>query len=351
MSNQNANFDIPPGFKLRQILEGGEGFISQVVWSPNGQMLALYSKDGIIEIWDIKSGVALHKLEYKGDFFRFQDTLHKSEYKGDSFSFQDLDFSGFKLAWSPHRAKIAFGHTPDISIWDVNTGELLQVLQGHSSDVFSLAWSPDSLNLASGSKGGTIRLWNTATGEQYQEFSYFDSEILVAWSPDNKTLASGSSDGIVRLWEAKTGDILHSFDKLSEQIVCLIWSPNGNTIACSSTHGDIYILSPITGKLLRIFEGHENVVIGISFSFDNRLLGSVSKNGIIRLWNCDTGETVSVFGESDSSKKLILGLSFHPNASMLATIEIGEESSVIHIWDLDFNLILANNPLNPNTRE
>src|SRR5450432_495263 len=43
-----------------------------------------------------------------------------------------------------------------------------RVLSGHSGDVFSVAWSPDGKQLASGSLDKTIRIWDAATGKSLE---------------------------------------------------------------------------------------------------------------------------------------------------------------------------------------
>ncbi len=65
----------------------------------------------------------------------------------------------------------------------------------------SIGFSPDGRVLVSGSYDATIRLWDTATGEQLDTLDGHTYSITsVAVSPDGSTIASGSFDGTVLLW-------------------------------------------------------------------------------------------------------------------------------------------------------
>jgi WD40 repeat protein len=82
------------------------------------------------------------------------------------------------------------------------SGTQTAVLEGHSAEVQSVAFSPDGLQLASGSWDGTIRLWdvmsraNTATLQGHSDRVY-----SAVFSPDGLQLASGSRNKTIWLWD------------------------------------------------------------------------------------------------------------------------------------------------------
>lgn len=50
-----------------------------------------------------------------------------------------------------------------VKIWSPETGEFLRDLIGHTQGLSDIAWSSNSVNLASASDDTTIRIWNVQT--------------------------------------------------------------------------------------------------------------------------------------------------------------------------------------------
>ena len=86
-----------------------------------------------------------------------------------------------------------------VKLWNVDTGELINTLRGHSDAVISVAMSPDREIMASGSRDGTVKLWNLETGECLCSLAGCNP---VAFSPDGQTLVTGGDGGEVLIWRA-----------------------------------------------------------------------------------------------------------------------------------------------------
>jgi hypothetical protein len=100
-----------------------------------------------------------------------------------------------------------------VRLWDPATGTALQKLEGHTSSIWSVAFSHDSKLLASASVDRTVRLWDLATGAALQRLEgHTDSVRAVVFSHDSKLLASVSVDRTVRLWDPAGGAALQTLE-------------------------------------------------------------------------------------------------------------------------------------------
>jgi WD40 repeat protein len=116
-------------------------------------------------------------------------------------------------AFSPDgRRLVAGGEKYTVRIWDVPTGEEIQVLVGHSGDVCAAAFSPDPDGrwVASAGEDTTVKVWDSRTGSLVRSFRGHTRLVTsVTFSPDGRLLLSGSRDGTVKVW-----DLTHSERKL-----------------------------------------------------------------------------------------------------------------------------------------
>ncbi len=233
-----------------------------------------------------------------------------------------------KIIFSPDGATLASASEDrTIHLWDVATGTHRHTLTGHNSYIYSVAFSPDGRTLASGSENGRIRFWNAPTGQYRVTLEGHSSSVRgVAFSPDGQTLASGSSDHTIRLWNATTGLYKVTLEGHSATINSVAFSPDGQTLASGSSDHTIRLWNATTGFHKQTLTGHTSSIYDISFIEDGQTLASKSNDGTTRLWNTVTGqhkETLSVNN--------LRNVSINSDGTMLAGVY---SSHNISLWDI-----------------
>ena len=170
-----------------------------------------------------------------------------------------------------------------ILLWEIPAQQLQFTLKGHEGKIKALGFAPDGKTLASGSEDGTIRLWNTTTGDQTTSFSA-DINTALAFSTDSKTLASTHNKGI-KLWDITTGGELGTLKGDIGICYALAFSADSKILVSGSHDGTILTWDIATGTKLTTLKGHDNWIKALTFSPDSKTFASGSEDGVIFLWN------------------------------------------------------------------
>src|SRR5439155_6990913 len=105
----------------------------------------------------------------------------------------------------------------------------------------------------------------------------------LALSADGRTLAAGSWGGSLHLWEVATGKLLQSLPGVREWVRAVAFSPDGGLLAStagrSDQSGEIILWDVAAGKELRRLQGHQKAVAQLAFAPDGKLLASAGEGG------------------------------------------------------------------------
>ena len=112
----------------------------------------------------------------------------------------------FTVAFSPDSKTILTGSDDETAqLWDADTGNSARRLK-HQGPVFVVAFSPDGTLMLTGSEDRTVRLWDAATAKPVcPPLTHQRGVKAAAFSPDGKTIVAGSRDGIARFWDVAAG--------------------------------------------------------------------------------------------------------------------------------------------------
>jgi WD40 repeat protein len=298
------------GQRIGATLEGGN-YIYDVRFNPTGDRVALASHNGESQLWDVASGVCLHRFKHES--------------------------SVYTVAFSPDGSKlVTTSRDKTARVWNVQSGQPLGEALQHADAVIGAEFSPDSQRIVTASRDQTAQIWDAQTGQKIgSPLKHKDVVRMAMFSPDGLRVVTASWDKTARVWDALSGQpltepLIHG-DRLffagffpdGERILtaangnsALIWQVIGtpaltirfkndvgsvefnlgdNQIVIASDGSDTRVWDPWTGRPLTpplVHTTNRRVNYAV-FSRDGRRVATASEDGTARIWNSGDGEPVT----------------------------------------------------------
>lgn len=208
---------------IRYVFPGHEQDIYSLDFSRNGRHIASGSGDRTVRMWDMETGQCVLTLSI-----------------ADGVT---------TVAISPDGRHIAAGSLDKtVRVWDTSTGFLVERLDapdGHKDSVYSVAFTPDGKDLVSGSLDKTIKLWQLQAPRSAQStnkcgvclktfIGHKDFVLSVASTPDSRWILSGSKDRGVQFWDPQTAQVQLMLQGHKNSVISVAPSPSGTLFATGS---------------------------------------------------------------------------------------------------------------------
>ncbi len=370
----------------------GKGPVSDVVWSPDGNLLAVRSSTGVYlhntQTWEVVKTIPVSELEDRslGNFSFSADgknlvfitwdwnasvafwhyDLQNGEFtlwlEGEGFNFRSAP------VFSPDGKSFAILND---ACEDSGSGEktcsyalelrasldgkllysLLDDILNHD-EIAAFVFSPDRRQIASAGKDNLIRVWDTFSGKQLFKLQHDSNAVDVAYSPDGKVLASGSKDATVRFWDTQTGKNLFTLRDFRHGVQRVAYLDDGKKLLVGELYSNNfheYDLSDLSlpvnspGVEMMVGEGMEpyphqdlDFTARTYISPDTRKM-AVLLNDVVQIWDLDNARSILTLPEYNSR---IFTWTFSPDSYLLAVADHN-----IHLWNVPAKKWLAMLPV------
>ena len=267
--------------------------------------------------------------EIPSDLRRWEWHYLKRQYNGGIFTLNGHTSTVLSVAFSPDGTRIATGSFDNTAkIWDARTGAPQFDLKGHSKPVSSVAFSPDGTRIATGSSDRTAKVWDARNGTLLLELKGHTNVIYsVAFSADGTRIATGSADKTAKVWDARTCAPLLEIKGQTDEVRRVAFSPNGTRIVTGGGDKTAKVWDASTGTLLYELKGHTEPITSVSFSPDGIRIATGSRDKTAKVWDASTGRLLY---ELKGHTETITGVAFSPDGIRLAT---GSMDKTAKVWD------------------
>ena len=243
-------------------------YVSSLIWSEDGDRLAVGNSEGLVEIYDV------NKKELLSSFKGHSSRVGVVSWNRNLISSGSKDFSII---------------TRDIRCKDSDENIVKKYL-GHQQEVCGLKWSFDGSQLASGGNDNFLMVWSLHSNKPLMENKdHLAAVKAIAWSPhQHNILASGggTADRTIRFWNTTNFKQILKVDTGS-QVCNLVFSKSTNEIV--STHG--YSLNQInvwkfpSMQKIKTLTGHSFRVLYLSLSPDGQSIVTGAGDKTLKFWN------------------------------------------------------------------
>lgn len=296
--------------------------LSSVALSPNGQLMAVATAEGQIDIRRIQadqSNVLVHRIQNWRSGIAPDAVLSEvlppaevppsetnpelpqteSIVPEDSLSSRASPLRANRepiairqLVFSPNsRLLMAIANDFTVRLWDVESGELLHALRGHEATVQQAQFSPNGEWVVSASWDRSVRVWQVETGKLVKSFAHPDAVNSASFSPDSQQLVTAGWDGIARVFKVSSEEQQLVLAEHQQAVMDASFSPDGQRIVTAGADGTAYLWNGQTGAVeaeLRLHRPNTQLepmpLLQASFSPDGQYVATLTKDGRVHLW-------------------------------------------------------------------
>ncbi len=278
--------------------------IGQICFSPNGKFLAVSNMGGMTKIWEVKTQTEVLSINHS-------------------------DLPPNTITYNLDGRLLAIGGDDGIvKVLDAVSGDVIHNF--HLGGVIhGVAFSPNDPRLAAASEDGSVKIWNSDSGEELLSLPRSSGFWDIAFLSNGRIVTAGQ-DGVARVWDADSGQEVLTLAGHKSTIVGVAGSPDGTRIATSGYDETVRVWDTTPGHEILTILGHQDVVWDVQYSPNGKRLASVSVDGTAKLWDSESGQLLLTLPKGDVYMDNFTGLAFSPDGVQIAT---GGLDGMITLWD------------------
>lgn len=327
-------WDIEAG-RVSRIASMHMGAVLCQVFQPGGNVLATGGTDGMVRLWDVRTGRPLEMTEPGST------VAASGAPRDDSLALDESGGFAEALAVSPDGRSIAAGGVDGwLQIWDTRTRAVRLRLPRSRGAVRDVTFSADGTTIAASADSPPddkvmVRLFDVVDGRLKRELVDPTGPHRTPWSiamtPDGRLLAAGlgvlGEPGRILVWDTPSGTLRFELRGQSDFIRGIAISPDGRVLA-SGGGQEVRLWNVASGSPLAVLDGHRGQVYSVAFDPSGQWLASGSEDQTVRIWDVTSAREAGVLRGHVAPIQTVV---FSPDGTRLAS---GGREGHILLWDV-----------------
>jgi WD40 repeat protein len=219
-----------------------------------------------------------------------------------------------------------------VMIWDIDTGEHMHTLEGHTHTVFTVDFSNDGTLLCSGGGGVEpsydnyhIIVWSLCASacdggpEEVQRLQgHRDVVSCVRFSHDGSRIVSASHDKTLIIWHVQSGEQMVTYRGHRGEVCCAAWSKDSKVIASGGFDDDVHVWDAVTPTHAFKLKGHGKAVTSLAFGSEDDILVTGTEDKGIHVWHLPLSHQPVLRHVFKGSFGHVCGISLSPRDACVA---------------------------------
>lgn len=362
--------------KPRALWGTERGMMNVATFSHDSRWIATGDQDGILKVWDTQNGQCVARTDWGGTekrnvifhvhfspddqylaasgfghsaIYAWHEELDEPirNYKLENPNSNDYRKEGtaydryFPIAFSPNSNLFAYVSSPEtVTISNINTGEDITCLTGHTNPLHTLLFSPCGQFLTSASRGSTVQVWNIQSEALIMSpKTYQGNRVRLVYTPDEKLRVADLYEDKVEIWDASSDKKLDTFNTVGDTTDDARFSNDGTKLAIACSNRKIQIWEEDTLTTKSFFSGNRSVPYSVAFMQDNKTLisGNYSGSGKV-FWDINKREVQRILPPEGKRRPSRTCMSLSPDDQLLA-IDMGDNG--IQVWHIASEELVA----------
>ncbi|MEZ4706892.1 MAG: WD40 repeat domain-containing protein [Caldilineaceae bacterium] len=314
--------------------------VSAAVWNHDESWLLTASQDGTASVWNAQTGVISFTVSHPATDDQaggiWQAKWNQAETQiltagGDGTARLWNAANGAPMAvlgghmgrvewawWNRDESRIRTGDydydgappKSNVNIWDTaHLDKPIAVLEGHTDLIETARWNRDETRMVTASRDGTVRLWDTVSGEELDKLTHSatitDSKRIAVhealWNDNFSRILTYSNDGTSHLLAVEDDQLVirNTFVHTAD-ITIAAWNRTETRVLTASKDGFARVW-PVNGVRPLHELPHPEAVTLARWSHDESFILTVADDNALRIWDAASGDLLqTLYGHTDS---------------------------------------------------
>jgi WD40 repeat protein len=237
------------------------GSVNAVDFNNDGSLLLSGSNDNNIKLWNVETGELLKTF-----------SEHVTQTKDVVFTSDGKNAVSAENNYIVYWRNVVEGHIGKKPFY------------GHTGTVNSIDMNQDMSKIVSGSRDGTIKIWDVESGQMLQSINAHPYGVSdVEFNKSGNNIVSCGRDSSINLWDADSYQLIKNI-KTNFRVNSVSFHHSGNYLAVCGNDTSVFIYSVSDLSIIKTLNGHTSSILDVKFSKSNNTIISGGADDKVFVW-------------------------------------------------------------------